>query len=162
MVNQITSTHNDKSTAIDSIKVGNIEFTNPKDVTNKLGDYFSSIGSNLATKTGVSKKNVNLYIDQITKNNKSIFLEPCTVAEIKRIINNILNKRSSGYDGVSNALLKDLRDELLVPLTIIFNESLNQGVFPTTMKHAEVVPLFKTGLRNLATNYRPISLLLTI
>ena len=28
MVNQITSTHNDKSTVIDSIKVGNIEFTN--------------------------------------------------------------------------------------------------------------------------------------
>ena len=162
MVNQITSTHNDKSTVINSIKVGNVEFTKPKDVTNKLGDYFSSIGSNLANKTGVSKKNVNFYIDQITKNNKSIFLEPCTVEEITRIINNIPNKKSSGYDGVSNALLKDLRDELLVPLTVVFNESLNQGVFPSTMKHAEVIPLFKTGLRNLATNYRPISLLLTL
>ena len=152
MVNQITSTHNDKSTIIDSIKVGNLEYTNAKDVTNKLGDYFANIGLNLAEKTGVSKKNVNLYIEQITRNNRSVFLEPCTVEEIRRIINNIPNKSSSGYDGVSNALLKNIKDEILTPLTIVFNDSLNQGVFPTSMKHAEVVPLFKARLRNLATN----------
>ena len=45
---------------------------------------------------------------------------------------------------------------------MIFNESLSQGIFPTCMKLAEVVPLYKGKDRNEKSNYRPISLLLTI
>ena len=48
------------------------------------------------------------------------------------------------------------------PLSIIFNKSLEEGVFPEDMKLADVVPLFKSKDRNECTNYRPISLLLTI
>ena len=36
------------------------------------------------------------------------------------------------------------------------------GIFPNSMKAADVIPLFKSGKRNLSTNYRPISLLLTL
>ena len=36
------------------------------------------------------------------------------------------------------------------------------GVFPSLMKTAKVVPLYKSKMRDEATNYRPISLLLTL
>ena len=39
---------------------------------------------------------------------------------------------------------------------------MTQGIFPDCMKIAEVVPLFKGKDRELCTNYRPISLLITI
>ena len=44
----------------------------------------------------------------------------------------------------------------------LFNKSLKTGQFPTLMKHADVVPLFKGGLRNLCTKHQPISLLITL
>ncbi len=44
-------------------------------------------------------------------------------------------------------------------LTCIINTSIVTGVFPTSWKHALVVPLFKSGDSNDMNNYRPISLL---
>ena len=101
-------------------------------------------------------------MDLITRNERSVFLNPCTGIEIKRIINKMQNKFSCGFDGVSNVLVKQLSEELVTPLAIIYNASLQMGVFPSRMKHAEIVPLSKSGPRNISSNYRPISLLLTL
>ena len=72
------------------------------------------------------------------------------------------NKTSSGFDQLNNKLLKELRYEIATPLCIIFNLSLNTGCFPTKMKYAEIVPLYKSKSKLEASNYRPISLLITI
>ena len=74
----------------------------------------------------------------------------------------IETKKSSGYDKITNILLRDLSDVLLTPLEIIFNQSLTQGIFPDTMKLAEVVPLYKKGNPHHTENYRPILLLITL
>ena len=71
-------------------------------------------------------------------------------------------KTSSGYDNISNVLLKKLNESVTKPLSIIFNKSLVEGIFPDAMKLADVVPLFKSKDRSECTNYRPISLLITI
>ena len=72
------------------------------------------------------------------------------------------SKKSSGHDNISNILLKEIIDNISEVLCIIFNRSLQQGEFPSTMKLAEVVPLYKSKEHFLETNYRPISLLTTI
>ena len=46
-----------------------------------------------------------------------------------------------------------------MPLTHIINKSLKEGVFPSELKLATVVPIFKAGDTNKITNYRPISVL---
>ena len=58
----------------------------------------------------------------------------------------MIPKNSSGYDNISNKLLKKLLPSLIEPLTIIFNKSLTEGVFPEAMKRADVVPLYKSKL----------------
>ena len=72
------------------------------------------------------------------------------------------NKLSCGFNGVSNVLVKELSEELVIPLAIIYNTSLPTGVFLSRMKHADIVSLYKSGPRNISTNYRPISLLITL
>ena len=93
---------------------------------------------------------------------KSLFLSPTNHTEIRQLISNLPNKTSSGYGQLNNKLLKEIKSELAVPLCIIFNYSLNSGCFPTKMKYAEVVPLYKSKSQLEPSNYQPISLLITI
>ena len=58
--------------------------------------------------------------------------------------------------------LKPPKNEIIAPLTIIYNMSLSEGWFPTRMKMANVVPLYKGKDKLEKSNYRPISLLITL
>ena len=90
----------------------------------------------------------------------SIYLFPTTQYEIKKTVNKLKPKKSSGYDGISNILLKSIIDEIKSSLTIIFNKSFKEGVFPHKMKIAEVFRLYKSkGKRDIMNSYRPVSLL---
>ena len=79
--------------------------------------------------------------------------------EIVKIIKSLMNKNSSGPDSLTNRMLKKepfLFARLLKPL---INESLDEGVFPTELKTANIIPIFKKGDKTNMNNYRPISLL---
>ena len=90
-----------------------------------------------------------------------VYIRPTDPNEVSNLIKSLVGKPSSGHDNVSNKLLKELHDSVLEPLCIIFNKSLSSGIFPDQMKIAEVVPLHKSRSREIPSNYRPISLLLT-
>ena len=98
----------------------------------------------------------------LQSNKASIFLNPTDVWEIKKIVAKLPTKRSSGHDNISNILLKEIIENIAHVLCVIFNKSLEQGEFPSTMKLAEVVPLYKGKEHFLEMNYRLISLLTTI
>ena len=55
-------------------------------------------------------------------------------------------------------LLKELAVFISAPLVQIFNMTMEDNVLPAEWKKAFVSPIFKKGARNLAVNYRPISL----
>ena len=48
--------------------------------------------------------------------------------------------------------------ELSIPLSILFNKSLETGKIPTDWKDANVVAIFKKGTKSVPGNYRPVSL----
>ena len=91
-----------------------------------------------------------------------MFFTPVTEEEISKIIQELKPKNSSGYDDISNKLLKELRPVIISPFTEIINRSLKEGTFPKDMKKSDTIPLYKAKERDLTTNYRPISLLLTL
>ena len=82
--------------------------------------------------------------------------------EIMKLIEQLPNKSSSGNDNISNTMIKELKDAIVTPLSILFNNSITSGIFPSRMKEADIVPLYKTKSKFESNNYRPISLLLTI
>ena len=161
-INQVIGRTNDKSTCIQELKANNLMLRRQKDIANELGKFFSTVGENFAKRTHRPEKELSNYLSLILRNNNSIFLMATSISEIVRLIDKLPNKKSSGYDQVDNILLKYIRNAVAAPLSMIFNESLSQGIFPTCMKLAEVVPLYKGKDRNEKSNYRPISLLLTI
>ena len=76
--------------------------------------------------------------------------------------NRKFNKNSCGHDGISNKILKGITESIVEPLNIVFNKSVEEGVFPTEIKKADTVPLYKSKDKDDKNNYRPISLLLTV
>ena len=47
-------------------------------------------------------------------------------------------------------------------LADIFNNCLQNGIFPDKLKLAKVIPIFKSGAKDIASNYRPISININI
>ena len=110
----------------------------------------------------VTPPELEKYLRSLNQYESSMFFPPTTTNEILALIKNLPNKRSSGYDNISSLLLKSLSVHITVPLEIIFNKSIEEGVFPVNMKKADTVPLYKSKDKQECSNYRPISLLITL
>ena len=90
-----------------------------------------------------------------------MFLPTVTTDEVIKIVFALKNG-APGYDDIDSKSLKSIVHLIACPLTYVFNLSLSNGVFPMEMKISNVVPLFKGGDEMLFTNYRPVSLLITL
>ena len=121
-----------------------------------------NVGEIYANRLPVPTTPIKTYIDKIKRSEHSLFLTPTDTSEINELIKELPIKTSSGHDSISNTLLKSLSPTILKPLEIIFNRSLIEGHFPSKMKRADVIPLYKSKQHDESNNYRPISLLLTI
>ena len=61
----------------------------------------------------------------------------------EQTLNKLPNKYSAGPDGIPTILLKKLSPKISLPLTILFQSSLYQGIIPADWKQATVVPFLK-------------------
>ena len=79
--------------------------------------------------------------------------------EIIKAINKLKKGKAPGLDNISPELLQAAGNTILPYLTNLFNKLFNTGTFPLRWAAAIIVPLYKKGDRDLADNYRGISLL---
>ena len=162
LINSIIKKQMKKTDLIEYLTIDQIQTYDCKKIAEEFGKHFATVGKKLAGNMSPSKNDVNHYVNKIPTVTNSLYLSPTSEKEIKDLIQSLSNKNSSGYDNISNVLLKKLSPAIVTPLNIIFNSSLSEGKFPQQMKLAEVVPLHKNSCRSLPSNYRPISLLITI
>ena len=85
--------------------------------------------------------------------------EPTTTIDLLKIIRTLLNKNSSGHDCLSNRMLKKEAYAFSVLLAPLINDSIALGIFPSGLKTANVLPIFKKGDTTNLNNFRPIALL---
>ena len=162
LINKISRKINNKTELVECLSINNIDYYNAKSITNEFGKHFSIVGKKFAESIPTPTKPSSNFIEKIILNEKSMFLYDVTECEIRNLIDSLDNKSSSGFDNISNIILKKLKSAIVPPLTQIVNLSLASGIFPEKMKHADVVPLYKNKNRKEVSNYRPISLLLTL
>lgn len=82
------------------------------------------------------------------------------IRELKKTLNRLSNKTSSGIDGIPNIVLKKLPMNVITDYTILFNNSINNMYFPTAWKTAKIIAILKKGKdKNIPASYRPICLL---
>ena len=75
-----------------------------------------------------------------------------------KLLKNLKPGKAAGPDGLKPLLLKELGEEIVPILKIIYERSLQTGKLPADWTKANVMPVFKKGDKSLASNYRPVSL----
>ena len=78
-------------------------------------------------------------------NVKSFFIDLVDDNEIVNIVNKFQPKMSSGHDGIPTKLVKLSILSILSPLKHLINLSLLTGIFPSDLKIALVMPIYKSA-----------------
>jgi len=89
----------------------------------------------------------------------SFYMLPTNNDEILSICANFVSKDSAGYDEISSTIAKSTMQCIISPLTDIINCSFETGIIPNDIKIAKVIPVYKSGPKDVFSNYRPISVL---
>lgn len=122
---------------------------------NDFNIYFSSIASKIV-------KDIPNFADvdpEYKKFGSTFEFEEVTYTGIRDIVRSLKNSKSRDIYGLSVQILKRNINTLCIPLTKMLNKCIKAGMFPSDLKVAKVLPLFKDGDRNNVSSYRPISVL---
>ena len=140
-------------------------------VSNIMNEYFinmaSDIGTNNTIKDNDDVKNiVNDYAnhESIVRIENNQHTGPkfnfCQVSA-EEILNELLKvniKKSIGYDNIPAKLIKCGAHVLCFPIQVLINTCISSGVFPNSLRKAEITPVYKKNHLD-KTNYRPVSVL---
>lgn len=140
-----------KSQRIPSAMVyGGREINTTQDICDSFSEFLPSVFVSNTPQSSISVTTDvldNSFINFISKKQISTQLQKLDVA------------KSCGPDNIPVIFIKSCASSLLDPLYLIYNKSLNEGIFPTEWKLANVIPIFKGGDKSLMENYRGVSLL---
>ena len=118
-----------------------------------LNNHFISIGPKLSSKFTEITGQCNS-----PEFEKKTFVHPTNEKETYEILHGMKNKKSSGYDGISNE--SSNCSPILEPFLVrIVNQCITKCIFPECFKIAKIIPLYRKGDKTDPHNYRPISLL---
>ena len=146
-----------KSTTINELIINESKLTNPTEIAEVLNEIFANVGPNLASKLDESSWDFQNY----TKSSESEFtaFTPIAVNKIFYLLRGLSCNKACGVDKISSKILKLASPVISATLTYIFNQSITLCSFPDEWKVARVLPLYKSGHRNIPGNYMPISIL---
>ena len=123
----------------------------------------------METTKGLTFQNLDIILDTFSshpsviqikeKTNKGVFsFRHVLPWETYRAILSVnQNKSTSGT--IPTKVLRSLAEEICIPLTNCINSAILNGKFPSELKMADVIPIFKNDDPFAKANYRPISLL---
>ena len=153
--------------------------TEDKKVAKELNDFFSTIVMNL----GISRPNNfdplsenirDKTIQAIVKyrdhpsivairnkcNRTPYFIFPNVSAEeISKEIRKLDPSKSSHDNDIPTKIIKENADIFSEFICMSVNHSIDNNIFPSTLKLANITPVFKKGSANSKENYRPVSIL---
>ena len=142
----------EKVSNIPPLKSNNNIIFDATEKANLLNDFFTA-------QTVINDQNVD--VPDVTDRNviSELSIVVLTADEVKSVLKSLPVGKASGPDGISNRVLKELADQMAMPLSLLFNQSIEDGKIPADWKEAYVSPVPKGGDLSLSSNYRPISLL---
>ena len=121
----------------------------PENITEAFAEFFSSVYQSSSNVNTLSREScyTNVNISKITEKD---------VIFASKELN---NSNATGNDNLPTFVVQDCIHVWAKPLSILYNKSLNQNIFPDMWKQSRVVPILKNGSPNCIENYRPITII---
>ncbi len=94
-----------------------------------------------------------------TNNDDDFYFEPVNVSSIQTLLSKLNSKKATGPDMLPAKLLKCGSDIMCYPVCYLLNMCFTQGIFPSTLKYANVSPIYKKGNSMDVCNYRTVSVI---
>ena len=156
IMKQMMGTSKSCNTSIKGLASGDKFVSNTKEMVNIFNTFFTNVGKNLA----VNFKSVCTW--QTPDRNdvrNSLNFNSVTPHSVCKQIQSLCSAKATGSDQISARLLKTAAPQISDSLCYVINMSMKSGTVPKEWKHARVIPLYKDGKCDEASNYRPISVL---
>ena len=141
----------------DTFIESNKKHQEPKAAANAFNNYFTDVGPSISSK--ISHVNGSIYDYLNKKCEKSVFLMSVIESEVASAVNELCLDISTDYIDLYMEIIKHVMSKIAKPHCYISNKCFLDGTFPDKMKIAKIIPIYKSGHKNLICNYRPISLL---
>ena len=107
-----------------------------------MNRYFSTIGIKLAKDIPEGTTSPSCMVQ---KSGTVFNFRKISPVQIHNLIMKSANGKATGLELVSNRLLKIASPAISSQLTVIFNQCIEQSIFPDDLKIWKVVPSFKSG-----------------
>ena len=146
------SKSNTNITLLDDSKIIN----DPSDVCCLLNGYFVNVTKDIGIQDAIIDSDTIDSILNDYKDHESVMYVKINLAsrdnfhfkhvnpdDVYSVIHSVNADKATGYDMMSPRLVKISAHYLCYPLCRIINLCMDKGVFPDSMKHAEIVPVFK-------------------
>ena len=140
-----------------ALKVDGVLSEDPTIIANQFDNYFCTIGFNLANKiTSLKHKGPKDFLKQ--RVSESIFLPPPDATkDFDQIMS--LKDKAVGHDEIPSFFLNSAKDVITPDLTLFIEYMFAEAIFLKSCKIARITPIFKSGAKDEASNYRPESIL---
>ncbi|KAL1378995.1 hypothetical protein pipiens_015226 [Culex pipiens pipiens] len=135
------------------ISFNNTTAENPADAANIFADFFSNVYETTAPAASAD------YLNTLPTHDLQYSQPEFSQVDVQTALDVVDPSKGAGPDRLPPAFIKRLSAQLAKPVSIIFNRSLSEGVFPDEWKLAAITPIHKSGSTMAADNYRPISIL---
>ena len=129
------------SKEINCIQIGNKTINNPTKIANNFNNNFTSIAEKIEDNLVKSKFNYSKYLSN--PNECSFFMKPTNAEEVLCEITKLKNNKSIGPCSIPLKFLKLFKTTLSEPISLIAKISFSTGTFPSTLKTANVIPIYK-------------------
>ena len=159
-IKQVINIDKKSKRKINCVRDGNFYIHDAKQMTKVFNNHFSQVGQKLEKSVRPTNKRYDDYLNERVEN--SFIVEPANNDEVLSIIKQFKNGKATGPNSLNTIFLKKYAKELSEPLALLFNMSFSNGIFPESLKLANIIPIHKKDDKTFVNNDRPISLISNI
>ena len=129
----------------------------PTTIANTFNDYFGKVAIDIKAEIRPVNKTFKDFLG--IPNQHSLFLAPSDALEVSNVIRSLHENKAQGPYSIPTNFLKLLSPSCSEIFSSIFNSCMSSGIYPSCLKTAKVIPVFKKNSPLDPCNYRPISIL---